>query len=89
MQLDFKKELVPVVFDKTSVKVLTTHATAKSLGFTPHWHERIELHLVKSGCLELCCNEQKVSVKAGEVSMCHLRFFTAENPAKKDMTVMF
>lgn len=59
MQLDFKKELVPVIFDETSVKVLTTHATAKSLGFTPHWHERIELHLVKSGCLNCVVTSKK------------------------------
>ena len=82
MQLDFKKELVPVIFDETSVKVLTTHATAKSLGFTPHWHERIELHLVKSGCLELCCNEQKVSVNAGEVSIVSPTVLHSGKPGK-------
>ena len=69
MQLNYKKELTPVVFGETSVKILNTRLTADRLGFEQHWHDRIELHLVKSGCLELCCNDQKITVKKGELSI--------------------
>ncbi len=69
MQLNYKKELTPVVFGETSVKILNTRLAANMLGFEQHWHDRIELHLVKSGCLELCCNDQEISVKAGELSI--------------------
>ena len=69
MQLNYKKELTPVVFGETSVKILNTRLTADRLGFEQHWHDRIELHLVKSGCLELFCNEQKIMVKEGELSI--------------------
>ena len=69
MKLNSKKELTPVVFGETSVKILKTRLGADMLAFEQHWHDRIELHLVKSGCLELCCNDQNVSVKAGEISI--------------------
>ena len=69
MKLNSKKELTPVVFGETSVKILKTRLGADMLAFEQHWHDRIELHLIKSGCLELCCNDQNVSVKAGEISI--------------------
>lgn len=69
MQLNYKKELTPVVFGETSVKILTTRLAANMQGFEQHWHDRIELHLVKSGCLELCCNDQEIAVKEGELSI--------------------
>ncbi len=69
MQLNYKKELTPVVFGETSVKILNTRLTPDALGFEQHWHDRIEMHLIKSGCLELFCNDQKVLVKKGELSI--------------------
>ena len=69
MKLNSKKELTPVVFGETSAKILKTRLGANTIAFEPHWHDRLELHLMKSGCLELCCNEQNVSVNAGEVSI--------------------
>lgn len=69
MKLNSKKELTPVVFGETSVKILKTRLGANTTAFEPHWHDRLELHLIKSGCLELCCNEQNVSVNANEVSI--------------------
>lgn len=69
MQPNYKKELTPVIFGETSVKILHTRLAADRIGFEPHWHERIELHLVKSGCLELFCDEQKISVRQGELSI--------------------
>lgn len=69
MKLNSKKELTPVVFGETSVKILKTHLGAHMPGFEQHWHDRIELHLVTSGCLELCCDEDYVSVEKGELSI--------------------
>lgn len=69
MQLNYKKELTPVVFGETSVKILNTRLAANMLGFDQHWHDRIELHLVKSGCLELNCNDQQINVHPGELSI--------------------
>ncbi len=69
MQLNSKKELTPVVFGETSVKILKTRLGANITAFEQHWHDRLELHLIKSGCLELCCNDQNISVNANELSI--------------------
>ena len=69
MQLNSKKELTPVVFGETSVKILKTRLGANITAFEPHWHDRLELHLIKSGSLLLCCNEQSISVNEGELSI--------------------
>ena len=69
LQLNSKKELTPVVFGETSVKLLKTRLGPDRLAFEQHWHDRLELHLIKSGKLELCCNEQNISVNAGELSI--------------------
>lgn len=69
MQLYSKKELTPVVFGETSVKILKTKLGPNILAFEQHWHDRLELHLIKSGCLELCCNEHNISVNTNELSI--------------------
>lgn len=69
MQLNSKKELTPVVFGETSVKILKTTLGANMIAFKQHWHDRLELHLLKSGSLELNCNDQNISVKANELSI--------------------
>ncbi len=69
MKLNSKKELTPVVFGETSVKILRTRLEPNHSGFTQHWHERIELHLIKSGNMLLCCNDEEISVGVGELSI--------------------
>lgn len=69
MKLNSKKELTPVVFGETSVKILKTKLGANILAFTQHWHDRLELHLVKEGSLELCCDDKNISINAGELSI--------------------
>ncbi len=69
MKLNSKKELTPVVFGETSVKILHTRLEPNHAGFTQHWHERIELHLIKSGNMILCCNDEEISVGEGELSI--------------------
>ncbi len=69
MQLNSKKELTPVVFGETSVKILKTKLDPNILAFEQHWHDRLELHLIKSGSLRLCCNDQDILVNEGEMSI--------------------
>lgn len=69
MKLNSKKEITPVVFGETSVKILHTRLAPGRAGFEPHWHDRIELHLVKTGSLLLRCNDIDVSVNSGELSI--------------------
>ncbi len=69
LQLNSKKELTPVVFGETSVKILETRLGENMSAFTQHWHDRLELHLIKSGSLELCCNEKNILVNEGELSI--------------------
>lgn len=69
MQLNSKKELTPVVFGETSVKILKTRLGANMTAFEQHWHDRLELHLIKEGTLQLCCNEQNISVNKNELSI--------------------
>lgn len=64
-----KKELTPVVYDESSVKVLFLNFDKSVPGFEQHWHDRLELHLVKRGVLELECNEKTFSVHPGEISI--------------------
>lgn len=83
MQLNYKKELTPVVFGETSVKILNTRLTANMPGFKQHWHDRIELHLVKSGCLKLYCNDQEVLVYPGELSIVSPTMLHGGKPGKE------
>lgn len=69
MILNSKKELTPVVFGETSVKILKTTLGADTPAFEQHWHDRLELHLIKSGSLLLCCDDQTISVNANELSI--------------------
>ena len=69
MSIPAKKELTPVVYDESSVRVLFLNFDKSVPGFENHWHDRLELHLVKRGVLELECNEKTFSVRKGEVSI--------------------
>ena len=69
MKTTSKKEFTPVVYVETSVKTAHFKFDANASGFNQHWHDRIELHLVKSGTLELVCNNEKIRLKKGELSI--------------------
>ena len=69
MKTTSKKEFTPVVYGETSVKTAHFKFDANASGFSQHWHDRIELHLVKSGTLELICNNEKIWIKKGEISI--------------------
>ena len=82
MGISAKKELTPVVYNESSVKVLSLNFDSSIPGFTQHWHDRIELHLVKSGVLELVCNDETVLVYPGEVSIISPTFSHLGLPSK-------
>jgi len=69
LQLNSKKELTPVVFGETSVKILKTRIGANVPAFEQHWHDRLELHLITSGSLELCCDDKITIVNKNELSI--------------------
>ena len=83
MSVIAKKELTPVVYDESSVKVLSLNFNSSIPGFKQHWHDRIELHLVKSGVLELVCNDEAVNVYPGEVSIISPTFSHLGLPSKQ------
>ncbi len=82
MSIAAKKELTPVVYNESSVKVLSLNFDSSIPGFTQHWHDRIELHLVKSGVLELICNGEEVQVHPGELSIISPTFSHLGLPSK-------
>lgn len=54
MRLNGKKELTPVHYGDSAVKILSERKLpADAIGFDAHWHERMELILVLSGSLQL------------------------------------
>ena len=54
MKLDYQKELIPVLYGDSAVKILDEmNITANKICFNIHWHERMELLLIYSGSLKL------------------------------------
>lgn len=69
MKLYAEKELVPVIYGETAVKILSFSAVKNQKAFPSHWHERMEFHLVKSGTLKLICDDEEILINPGEVSI--------------------
>lgn len=70
MAIDHRKELTPVLYDESAVKILKPFdLVAGHPCFSPHWHERMELLLVQRGSLHLVVGKQQVTVAAGELGL--------------------
>lgn len=70
MRLDAQKELTPVLYGDSAVKVLPkTVLAAHELGFVMHWHERMELIRVYEGELALDLGDQRLTVRAGQAAV--------------------
>ena len=68
--LDAYKELIPVVYGESSVKLLYGHGgDADRMCFGMHWHDRMEINFVVSGSLMLHSDEGHYEVKAGQVAV--------------------
>lgn len=65
MQLNSKKELTPVLYGDSAVKILPAHPIEPNrLCFDTHWHERMELLFVRMGSLEAHIGNQDVLAPA-------------------------
>ncbi len=70
MRLDYQKELTPVLYGDSAVKVIRhTHIEPERLGFSMHWHDRMEILYVHSGSLCISIGEQTVDVGEGQVAV--------------------
>ena len=69
MKLDSKKEVNPIIRGETSVKIWNFRYGIQAQAFTSHWHDCMELHLIRSGTLKLRCNDDDILVHAGEVAI--------------------
>ena len=66
MQLDYQKELTPVIYGESAVKVLHFKYSAENfLCFDTHWHERMELLLVSCGSLKVKIGDYEHTVYPG------------------------
>ena len=66
MPLDYQKELTPVLYGDSAVKILDENRVkAGGICFGTHWHERMELLLVLSGTLEVCIGNTSAAAGTG------------------------
>ena len=64
-----EKEIEPIIYDSTSVRILSFSMSENQKPFPKHWHERMEFHIVKSGTLKLTCDGEEVLIHPGEISI--------------------
>lgn len=70
MSLDHRKELTPVLYDESAVKILEGFRRKSGQEcFVPHWHERMELLFVVEGAISLSVGKQTTIVSAGELGV--------------------
>ena len=69
MKNHFEKEVEPIVYDSSAVRILSFSMIENQKPFPKHWHERMEFHIVKSGTLKLICDEVEVLIHPGEISI--------------------
>lgn len=66
--MNFYKELTPVVYGENLVKILAgVDRQAGTLCFNMHWHERMELLRIHSGCLQVDLGKTVLEARAGEL----------------------
>lgn len=69
MELDYLKELTPVIYGEKAVRLLAMDVPPDCLCFQPHWHERIELILVKKGQLHLTLDGADYVLEANDTAV--------------------
>lgn len=68
MKLDYQKELTPVLYGKSAVKIIgNTVKTENQLCFSMHWHERMELLLVTDGILSVHIGSNEIKAHSGSL----------------------
>ncbi len=61
------KELVPVLYSSSGIKLRHIRCMGNDLCFPLHWHDRLELTLVHSGQLEVSFGDRVLTVLPGEL----------------------
>ena len=61
------KELAPVIYSSSGIKLRHTRCLGNDLCFPLHWHDRLELTLVHSGQLEVSLGDRVLTVLPGEL----------------------
>lgn len=69
MRLDHQKELTPVLYGDSAVKIIPTVIKPEKYCFTMHWHDRIELLLINSGSITINCGGTVREFGSGEVAI--------------------
>lgn len=70
MKLDYQKELIPVLYGDSAVKILNeTNMPANRVCFGMHWHERMELLLIYSGSLLLHIGGRELNAKENSLAI--------------------
>ncbi len=70
MKIDGKKELTPVVFGDSAVKILHLSVPEKNrLCYNAHWHERMELSFVRSGSMRLILEDKEYVIPCGSLGI--------------------
>ena len=65
--LDFQKELTPVVYAESAIKISNISIKSQALAFHTHWHNRIELLRLTSGSLIVNINGEVINAKKNSV----------------------
>lgn len=70
MKIDGKKELTPVLYGDSAVRILHFTVSEKNKTcFGVHWHERMELCFVSSGSMKLRLEDEEFTVREGSVAI--------------------
>ncbi len=77
--LDAHKELVPVIYGESGIKLYRYAFSANEMCIPTHWHERMELLQIIHGCLKVQLANKEIIAKAGDIviimpSMVHSGF---------------
>ena len=83
MKLNYQKELTPVLYGDSAVKIHDTYSVTEGvLCFSLHWHERMEILLITEGELELLLGDRTAHASAGSVAvMFDIQTFYNSTPA--------
>ena len=65
--LDYQKELTPVVYAESGIKISNISIKPQSLAFHTHWHNRIELLRITSGSLIVNINGEVITAEKNSV----------------------
>lgn len=65
--LDAHKELVPVIYGESGIKLYRYAFSANEMCFPTHWHERMELLQIIYGCLKVQLGNKEIVATVGDI----------------------